>query len=137
MNKQLLSVVLVTALSAAAFAPAGAVTISLRPILSTDHAATVVGVNRACSTPDAPAAIAGAPFFEMPRIAEQQGVSGVSEVKIDLSQSGALTAESLAVSSGNRWLDAAAMRSARMSYFVPELKHCDHVSGSYLYEVAF
>lgn len=86
---------------------------------------------------DAPASIDGNPFFEMPTIAAEQGVSGVSLVRIDLTSAGSLASERLYSSSGNRWLDAAALLSARMTRYTSETANCRHIAGSYIYEVDF
>lgn len=86
---------------------------------------------------DAPAAINGSAFFEMPSIAAEQGVSGIAEVKIDLTSAGSLAESRLFASSGNHWLDEAALLSARMTRYTSETVNCEHVAGSYLYEVEF
>jgi TonB family protein len=86
---------------------------------------------------DVPAAINGTPFFEMPSIAAEQGVSGLAEVKIDLTSAGSLAASKIFASSGNRWLDEAALLSARLTSYTSETVNCEHVAGSYLYEVEF
>ncbi len=85
----------------------------------------------------ASAGINGTPYFEMPTIAQEMGLSGIAQVKIDLSSSGNLAASQLFSSSGSRWLDAAALQSARMTRFTPETSNCVHVAGSYLYQVEF
>lgn len=94
----------------------------------------VVGAPSKCDTP---AAIDGTPFFEMPQIAAEQDVSGQASVKIDITSGGALANEKLYSTSGNRWLDEAALLSARLTRYVPEMVNCEHVAGSYLYEVEF
>jgi len=86
---------------------------------------------------NAPAAIDGTPFFEMPAIAAEQNIGGTAQVKIDLTSSGSLAASSLFASSGNRWLDDAALLSARMTRYTSETVNCEHIAGSYLYEVEF
>jgi TonB family protein len=117
--------------------PASALTtatpsITLVP-LSAPHVAVVEG-RPGC---DAPAAVDGNPFFEMPTIAADMGISGTSQVKIDLTSDGKLAAAQLFESSGNRWLDQAALRSAKMTRYTSETVSCEHVAGSYLYEVQF
>jgi TonB family protein len=101
--------------------------------LSPSHAA-VVSHKPGC---DAEAGINGTPYFEMPTIAQEMDISGTSSVKIDLAATGDLRAASLFQSSGNRWLDEAALRSARMTRYVSETIDCQHVAGSYLLEVEF
>jgi TonB family protein len=101
--------------------------------LSPSHVAAA-GVPGGCNVL---AAIAGTPYFEVPEIAAQQGATGTAQIKIDLTSDGNLTGAALYASSGNRWLDRAAIKSARMTQFTPEISNCRRVSGSYLYEVRF
>jgi TonB family protein len=105
---------------------------SFKLIPLTPHVAVLSGGH--CS---ADAAIAGTPYFEMPEIAQEMSASGTSEVKIDLAATGDLTGASLFESSGNRWLDDAALRGARLASYIPETANCRHVAGSYLLEVEF
>lgn len=86
---------------------------------------------------NAPAAVNSLPFFEMPEIASGEGIHGTSSVRIDLTSSGSLAREALFTSSGNVWLDDAAMRSARLTRFTAELVDCKYVAGTYLYEVEY
>jgi TonB family protein len=90
----------------------------------------------ACNAGDAPARISST-YYEIPSIAAEQGVTGTSVVKLDLAADGHVTAQSLYRSSGNVWLDASALRSARLSGFLPETRKCRPVSGTYLYSVEF
>jgi TonB family protein len=83
------------------------------------------------------AAVDGPPFFEVPDIASAMDAHGTAQVKIDLTSNGSLAHEELYSSSGNRWLDNAAMRSARLTTFTPEIIDCQRVAGSYLYDVEF
>lgn len=118
------------ALPAAAFAASPVVQlVALGPA----HVATV-SQRAGC---DAPAAVDGTPFLEVPAIAAGQGVTGTAQVKIRLTASGALAGEELFASSGNPWLDSAALLSARMSRYSAESINCERVAGSYLYEVDF
>ena len=86
---------------------------------------------------DTLASIDGTPFFQMPTIAAEQGIGGTAQVKIDITPAGTLTSEALVSSSGNRWLDDAALLSARMSRYTTATIDCQHVGGSYLYDVEF
>lgn len=94
----------------------------------------VTSVSSACT---APAAVDGEAYWEMPSIAAEQDAGGIVQVRIDLNATGALTNEGVFASSGNLFLDDAALRSARMTKFKPEVANCEHVGGSYLYEVDF
>jgi TonB family protein len=94
----------------------------------------VAGAPARCN---APAAIDGDAYFEMPTIAAVEGVSGLAQVKIDLTSAGNLASAQMFSSSGNRWLDRAALLSARLTRFTAETVSCERVAGSYLYEVEF
>jgi TonB family protein len=95
------------------------------------------GVVSAPAKCNKPAAIDGEMYVDVPKIASLQGVSGISTVKIDLSATGALAGEALFASSGNPWLDLAALDSPRTARFTPEMVNCAPVAGSYLYQVDF
>jgi TonB family protein len=116
-------------------APAISATVTLTPLV-VGQAYPPVLVNT-CASPDIPASIAGYAYFEMPSIAAAQGVSGSASVKIELAPNGSLVSNNLYASSGNPWLDAAALRSARLTHFTSELRGCRHVGGSYLYTVDY
>jgi TonB family protein len=123
------------ALAALFTAPGLCATITLTPLVL-GQAYPPVLVNT-CASPNIPASIAGYAFYETPSIAAAQGVTGSASVKIDLASNGGLVSNSLYASSGNPWLDAAALRSARMTHFTPELRNCQHVGGTYLYTVDY
>jgi TonB family protein len=124
-------------LSLTAVSPA--VTIVLGPNYPQSASPAIVATsgNASCSAPHTDAALRGMPSYEMPTIAEEQGASGVSVVEIDLNANGTLAQYRLAGSSGDRWLDQAALRTARMSQYQPETQNCAPVAGSYLLEVDF
>jgi len=99
--------------------------------LSPAHVAIISG---RCS---GDAAIDGTPYFDMPQIAVDMGLTGVTQVKVDLAASGDLQAASLFASSGIAMLDDAALRTARFNKYIPETINCRHVAGSYLLNVEF
>ena len=137
--KPFMSLVLTTAFSAAALAPAGAVTITLVPV-SHSTTAPMVGATQytpPCATPNVPAAVAGNPFIEIPAIADGMGASGTSTVQLSLLPSGKVAGASMVQSSGNKYLDDSALQSARFSTFVAETQGCVKVAGTYLYSVEF
>jgi TonB family protein len=107
-----------------------AATIVLRPLQ--DHAVTAV--NTRCARADVPAAIATA-FFSVPEIARGMHATGESLVRIDLDARGKLRTASMARSSGNPWLDRAAMDSAHLSRYRPEVRDCSAIGGTYLVAV--
>jgi TonB family protein len=116
--------------------PAGAATITLTPAVAA-HPLVAPALSTHCAVPNASASIAGTPYFSMPQIAKMQRVTGQSIVRVDLDASGRTQSQRLQGSSGNRWLDNAAMATVRLSRYSPEVRDCTAVSGSYLIAVAF
>ncbi|HLI96582.1 MAG TPA: TonB family protein [Candidatus Baltobacteraceae bacterium] len=94
----------------------------------------IAGASHGCT---APASVDGTPYWRMPTIAEDEGASGIAQVKIDLTAAGDLAGATIFSSSGNPVLDQAALESARMTRFTSEVANCKHVGGSYLYQVEF
>ena len=111
---------------------APAATVSL-----TSLAPAHVGVASSSQGCEKAASLNGSPYFVKPTITEEQGIGGVARIRIDLTQAGEVARESVFGSSGNHWLDEAALTSARMSRFTPELVNCKPTAGSYLYSVEF
>ncbi len=134
---QSISIAAGLALSAAFAVPADAYTVTLRPLEPQVQPAAHIAVLAACSKPAANAAVDGTAFFEVPEIAAAVGASGTSVVMISLSSTGALRSQSIVRSSGNPNLDRAALLSARMTKFSPEIQNCAAVGGTYLYTVDF
>jgi len=58
-------------------------------------------------------------------------------VQVSLSNSGALESATIAKSSGSKWLDAAALTTAREQRYSPEISDCQAVGGTYLVSVDF
>ncbi|MGZ3506259.1 MAG: energy transducer TonB [Vulcanimicrobiaceae bacterium] len=130
--------VVVAALTLASLAtPALALDKSSPTITLVPFSPSYIAVQNPSTRCNKAAAVDGLPFFEMPEIAAGQGISGTTAVKIDLTPAGSLAREELFLSSGNPWLDSAAMRSARLTRFTSEVVSCKHVGGTYLYEVEF
>jgi TonB family protein len=130
------SAVLAICVFACAAAPAAALSVTLKPLHPQTAKTAVVGAISSCANPNSDAQVASA-FFEMPAIAEAQGATGTAGVAIQLSANGSLVAEYVLQSTGNPNLDRAALLSARMSRFAPEVSNCAAVGGSYLYTVTF
>lgn len=86
---------------------------------------------------DAGAHIIRAYEADYPEIARMQGITGTAMVKVDLTATGDLANVSIEKSSGNPFLDDAALRAVRASRFAPEIDDCTNVAGSYLVEVDF
>jgi TonB family protein len=109
---------------------AGAATIRLVPL-----APPSVGTSISCAA--TPAAITYAEPADLPAIAAEQKITGITSVRIALDASGHLTHTSVLKSSGNRWIDRAALRSARFSSYSAESRDCTRVGGSYAFVVDF
>ena len=84
-----------------------------------------------------PAAITSAEPADLPTIAVEQNITGITAVRIALDASGRLTSSSVFASSGNRWLDLAALRAARLSRYSAESRDCAGVGGTYAFVVDF
>jgi TonB family protein len=91
---------------------------------------------RACTTPNADAR-ADAIVYEIPTISDTLGMTGTSVVKVSLNERGDTIDSTIFRSSGNRILDDAALRSARLTRFTPETRNCQPVGGTYLYEFEY
>jgi TonB family protein len=91
----------------------------------------------ACSTQAAPAAISAQVPADYPRIAAEQNVSGTALIRVDLARTGVLRDTTIAKSSGNEFLDRAALLAARQQTYSPQIVGCQPVSGSYLIAVDF
>jgi TonB family protein len=63
--------------------------------------------------------------------------SGTVKVRVDLSESGKLKGSSVLASSGNFFLDRAAIEAVREMAFSPEQDNCVATGGSYAVEVVF
>jgi protein TonB len=119
-------------LALALSATAGAATIRLVPL-----SPPVIGASTtACAAAFVPAAVDAAPV-EVPVIAAGQGAHGIAQVRIALDASGRLTKDSVLSSSGNRWLDRAALKAARLSRYSAEVRDCERVGGEYALVVDF
>jgi len=70
-------------------------------------------------------------------IALEQRAAGTTLVEFRLSAAGKVTDQKVAVSSGNRWLDRAALESVAASHFSAEVRDCKAVGGTYLLRVDF
>ena len=132
MNQTLRIAAFSGALTLALAAAASAATVRLVPLAA--HTAAVT--HSACAVPSAAASIVATPV-ELPEIAAQQHVTGVAAVRVDLDARGTLAATSVLASSGNRWLDEAALRTARTSTYRAEVRACERVGGPYALIVDF
>ena len=109
---------------------AGAATVRLVPLSAPSVATSVT-----CAA--VPASISNAAPAELPTIAAEQNVTGITAVRIDIDAAGRLRTSSLLASSGNRWIDQAALRAARTSRYSAETRDCAPVGGAYAFVVDF
>jgi TonB family protein len=121
---------IVPALALALSTAAGAATVRLVPLSPPSIAASIT-----CTA--VPASISAAAPAELPTIAAEQNVTGITEVRIDLDAAGRLTKSSVLASSGNRWIDRAALRAARSSRYSAEVRDCAPAGGAYAFVVDF
>jgi TonB family protein len=84
-----------------------------------------------------PASVSDAAPAELPTIAAEQNITGTTSVRIDIDAAGRLTGTSVLASSGNRWIDKAALRAARQSRYTAEVRDCAPVGGAYALVVDF
>ncbi|HEX3549101.1 MAG TPA: energy transducer TonB [Candidatus Elarobacter sp.] len=97
-----------------------------------------VAASRQCSVrPASPATIAYAAPADLPAIAAEQHVTGRTAVLVDLDARGRLTESAVIEPSGNPWIDAAALRTARLSRYTAEVRDCATVAGVYAVIVDF
>jgi TonB family protein len=122
------------ALTLALSAAAGAATIRLAPLTAPLAGDTLSASLTGCS---AAASVAAAAPAVLPTIAASQNITGVTAVRVALDRRGTLTGASVLASSGNPWLDRAALSAARLSRFAPEVRNCERVGGEYAFLVDF
>ena len=114
------------ALSLALSTVAGATTVRL---ISSPGEAVAASVR--CSVAAAPASVTYAEPADLPAIAVGQGVTGITMLRIALDTRGQLTSKSVMSSSGNPWIDKAALRTAAFSRYSAEIRDCQRVPGTY------
>jgi protein TonB len=90
-----------------------------------------------CAVPDAEARVNQLAQTSYPDSARELGITGDVDVLISLSASGAVIDASIYRSSGNRALDAAAMRAARETTYLPAVVACQAVPGTYTFHDSF
>jgi TonB family protein len=133
MNTPLRTASVAAALSLALSTAASAATIKLVPLSPQTAGASIT----TCATPFASAAVSDAAPADLPAIAAGQNVTGITEVRIVLDPGGRLTEQSVLASSGNRWLDRAALVAAKQSSYRAEVRACAPVGGAYAFVVDF
>jgi protein TonB len=96
---------------------------------------TMVKPEPSCSVPNVEAHTLSKASAEYPERAG--GAGGETQVEVTLDERGAVTNVAVHVSSGNTYLDQAALRAARSATYAPEIRDCQRVSGSYLFVADF
>jgi TonB family protein len=89
-----------------------------------------------CDRPDVAARTISVADAEMPEIARERNVTGTVDVRVDLSETGAILGVSIARTPDTS-LDDAALSAARSSTYAPAIVDCKAQSGSYLFRVEF
>lgn len=137
MTKSIVSLAFVSALILGSTAAGSAVTLSLTPDPASQVTlATFLQTTGPCAKPNLDAKVDAA-VVSTPTIAQDQNVEGSTVVHVDLRADGSLASSALAGSSGNWYLDAAAMRAARTAEYSPEIRACQPIAGAYLLRVDF
>jgi periplasmic protein TonB len=74
---------------------------------------------------------------EYPSMAQLIHATGVSRIRVDLSEAGSVVGAWVVTSSGNALLDKAAVSAAKSMIYSPEVRSCSAAPGSYAIEVEF
>jgi len=90
-----------------------------------------------CTAPDVAAHVVNTATAETPEVAQEQGVTGTTQVEVSIDPDGRITATSIYRSSGSQALDNAALAAARQSTYKADVRDCEAVAGSYLFTVVF
>jgi protein TonB len=91
-----------------------------------------------CANPNADASIKGTAVEpEYPDIAREQGATGVTQVKVTLDATGAVTDATVYKSAGNQALDNEAVKAAKATQYVPDIVNCVKTAGSYIFRAEF
>jgi protein TonB len=90
-----------------------------------------------CAQPHVDAAVTRAVEPDYPELARQQSLTGTTQVKVTLAETGAVMDAQVYASSGSAALDAAAITAARRSMYAPEIDDCRQHAGSYLFRAEF
>jgi TonB family protein len=132
MNAPLRIAAVTGALALSLTAAASAAGLRLMPLGPQTAGAT----HNACAVPFAAASVAAAPV-ELPEIAAQQRVTGITTLRVDLDARGRLGSAAVLQSSGNRYIDEAALRTARTARYGAEVRDCERSGGTYALVVDF
>ena len=98
---------------------------------------TIESTTPLCAGSEASARITDIHQPEYPAIALGMGVEGNALVVFTMNQDGTIADASVADTSGNQWLDRAAVDAVRKSRFAPAVHNCSKIGGVYGVEVLF
>jgi TonB family protein len=132
MNQSIRIAAAAGALALALSTVVSAATVRLVPLAAQSTAVSRTG----CPAESVPASVV-APPVELPEIAVQMKATGVSAIRVDLDSRGTLASAAVLRSSGNRWIDLAALRAARLSAYSAEVRGCERIGGRYALIVDF
>jgi len=90
-----------------------------------------------CAGSEASARISDVHQPQYPEIALGQGIEGSALVVFTMAKDGTIADASIADTSGNRWLDSAAVDAVRKSRFAPAVHNCSKIGGVYGVQVLF
>ncbi|GAC1420297.1 MAG: hypothetical protein NVSMB5_12670 [Candidatus Velthaea sp.] len=117
----------------------GVAAIQLTPLSMQAAAASEPGNSMPgiCAIDHVGAGVIDAQQADFPEIARNMGATGTTYVKVDLAANGGVVNTSIFQTSGNAFLDRAALVAARRSSFRPEIRDCSPVDGTYLFAADF
>lgn len=91
-----------------------------------------------CVTPNAPAAVKSpAPIPDIPLEAREAAKSGIAQVHVRVSETGAVLEAGVTASLGSDALDQIAVSIAKASQYSPALQQCKPIAGTYEFRVRF
>ncbi len=90
-----------------------------------------------CANPNVEATTTNAVAPDTPPIAQQQGITGVVNVVINLDATNHIVGTPTVQSSPSQLLNSAAIRAAQQSTFRTEIKNCEPVAATYIFAVEF
>jgi len=90
-----------------------------------------------CANPNVEATTTNAVAPDTPPIAQQQGITGVVNVLINLDANSHIIGTPTVQSSPSQLLNSAAIKAAQESTFRTEIKNCEPVAATYIFAVEF
>lgn len=116
------------------------VSMQIRPALAQTAPSTVSspGASPPCAQPYREGSVIDPAFASYPREAATQGLISVTVlVKVVIEADGSVSSATITKSSGNMYLDQAALKAARDTTYSPRIVNCVATRGSFLYKAVF